>query len=161
MNCDVTISQHDWKTLHNTLCELRSIAGDMERSLIKVERIESVIHSFEAALKDAYQQDNDAFDRKHDLFRDVQTEMKLRSIWSIYEIEDFYSDHPWPDATHVVYDQHWGEKDITVPILGPRWVDLWVSADAAIRASGDGHHVFIESFTPIRESSSLRLSTGS
>lgn len=161
MNCDVTISRDDWKTLHNTLCELRSIAGDMERSLIKVERIESVIQGFETALKDAYEQDHSAFDRKFSYFNDVQTEMKLRSVWSVYEIEDFYTEHPYKGATTVVYDQHWGGEVVEEPIEGPLWIDLYRAADAAIKRSGDEHHVFIEQFSPVQETNTLKLYTGS
>lgn len=155
MNCDVTLTAEEFKVLHNSLCDLNRFSQFKEIEEI-VERIRKV------ALKSAYEQDNRAFESKHDYFYSVQKEMKFRSIWSVYEITDFYKDHPWPQARDIVYDNHWGERDIIQPIEGTRWIDLYRAADLAIQASGDSHHCFIESFTPIQDSPELlRLSTGS
>jgi hypothetical protein len=46
-------------------------------------------------------------------------------------------------------------------IPGPRWLDLWVAADAAIQASGDLHHRFLEYFTAGDHPTELHLATGS
>lgn len=35
---------------------------------------------------------------------------------------------------------------IEVPVIGDRWHDLYKATDAAIRASGDYHHIFIEEY---------------
>ena len=71
--------------------------------------------------------------------------------------------HAYEEATHVVSDEHWGNGgEVVVKIEGRDWNALYRAADEAIRASGDGHHCFIEAFTPIEDKPGhLRLHTGS
>lgn len=162
----VTLHSHDFKTVHNTLCELRSIVEDMQQSMVKVERLEAVIQSFEQGLADAYRQDNEAFDRKHDCYSLAQRVNGFRSVWSIYEVEDLEAQHPFPGALEVVYSEHWGGESVIeeIKIEGRghgTWVDLWDAADRCIRRSGDDHHVFIEAFYPVAGTQQLRLTTGS
>lgn len=156
MNTSVTLTAEEFKVLHNSLCDLSRFSQFKEIDEI-VERIRGV------ALKSAYEQDNKAFETKHDHYRNIQERDGFRAIWSVYEVSDLDSIHPYHDAEYVVYDQHWGESGETVrKITGPFWSDLYRAADEAIQASGDSHHVFIESFTPIRDKPGyLRLSTGS
>ena len=155
MNCSPTLTAEEFKVLHNTLWELGRINDP--RVEVLVERIRKV------ALKGAYEQDNRSFEQKHDHYRDVRSRLGLKTTWSLYEVEDLSEDHPYRDATHVVYSEHWGAGgEVIEPILGSTWASLYVAADAAIRESGDGHHTFIESFTPITDKPGhLRLSTGS
>ena len=164
----VTLRSEDFKTVHNTLCELRSIVGDMERSLIKVERLEAVIQRFEQGLADAYRQDNEAFDRKHDCYSLAQQANKFRTLWSIYEVEDLEAQHPFQGALQVAYRDHWGEEGAVFEEIKTEgqghgtWLDLWAAADRCIRRSGDDHHCFIEAFTPNPENpQQLMLQTGS
>ena len=156
----VTLHSEDFKTVHNTLCELRSIVGDMQQSMVKVGRLEAVIQSFEQGLADAYRQDSEAFDHKHDYYTSVRQEMKFRSIWSMFEIDDFYTPHPFPSDSFVVYDQHWGDGRKHYPVMGPNWIDLWSAADLAIRESGDDHHIFVEGFR-LKNGNELHMGTGS
>lgn len=151
MNCDVTISKEDFKTIHNTLWELDCINDTRVRAL--VERIRTV-------LADAYQQDDTAFDRKMQYFETVKKGAGLTSTWSIYEVTDMTEPHPYNCADTVVYTDHWGDGPVEEPITGQTWADLYAAADRCIQQSGDGHHVFIEAFefvTPTK----LRLTTGS
>jgi hypothetical protein len=158
----VTLYAEDFKKVHNTLCELRSLVERMTHSMIKIEDVERIIEGFEQGLKSAYEQDHTAFDRKHDYYSEAGSEMKLRSVWSIYEVEDLYADHPYKGATELYYGDHWGEESVVEEIKGSRWIDLWAAADAAIRASGDEHHIFIERFATVAdEPQTLRLTTGS
>ncbi len=163
----VTLRAEDFKTVHNTLCELRSVVGDMERSMIKIERLESIISGFERGLADAYAQDSAAFDRKHDCFYAAQKLWGFKTVWSIYEVEDLESQHPFPGALQVAYVDHWGDEPVFEEIKTEgkghgTWLDLWAAADRAIRRSGDGHHCFIERFTPNpKEPTQLLLQTGS
>ena len=155
MNTAVTLSAEEFKILHNSLCELNRFSQFKEIEEI-VERIRGV------ALKSAYEQDNRAFTAKHDHYRDIQKRDGFRSIWSVYEVSDLDSIHPYHDAEYVVYDNHWGDSEVVRKIEGPFWADLYRAADACIQASGDGHHAFIESFTPIKDKPGhLRLGTGS
>ena len=70
--------------------------------------------------------------------------------------------HPFVGATKVLYKDHWGDEAVYEEINGPRWVDLYAAADAAIARSGDGHHIFIERFVADKQQPEvLRLTTGS
>ena len=159
MNCNPTLTAEEFKILHNSLCELNSLA--YHHHVPKVEEIVERIR--QVALKSAYEQDNRAFETKHDHYRSIQERDGLRAIWSVYEVNDLDSIHPYHDAEYVVYDEHWGETGETVrKITGPFWSDLYRAADSAIQASGDTHHCFIEAFTPIEDKPGhLRLHTGS
>ena len=165
MNCNPTLTAEEFKTVHNALCDLDSICRQLEDILkpelyVKLARAGSTIRK---GLQGAYAQDNDAFERKNDQYRHWQEHYGLKSIWSIYEVENMTLCHPYKDAEYVVYDQHWGEGgEVVRKIEGRDWNSLYRAADAAIQASGDGHHVFIESFDPIEgKPGHLRLSTGS
>lgn len=152
MNCAVTISAEDFKTIHNTLWEMqyRGMSGE-----VGAERIR-------AALKAAYEQDDRAFKTKHDHYDAVRQGAKLKSTWSIYEVSDLSQLHPYVDAQTVHYRDHWGEEPVTETIGGPTWADLYAAADRCIQRSGDTHHSFIEGFEPVADQPhQLRLTTGS
>lgn len=158
MNCDVTLTAEEFKVLHNSLCDLNRFCQFREIEEI-LERIRKV------ALKGAYEQDNKAFETKHDYFSEYRELHKLKAIWSIYELDPtkgFNSVDPYKDAEYIVYDNHWGDNEVVRKIEGPTWGDLYRAADSAIQASGDNHHMFIEYFTPINgRPGHLRLTTGS
>jgi len=151
----VSLSGQDFKTIHNTLCDLRNIVQRMEQSMIKTEEFERIIESFEQGLSDAYAQDNSQFDRKHDYYMEFQRENGLSAIWSVYELPEhgFLQDHPYRGAMTLSYQGY------AAPILGQTWGDLYRAADDVIRRSGDGHHIFIEGF--MFAGDELGLTTGS
>jgi len=152
MNCNVTISAEDFKTIHNTLWELeyQGLNG-----VTGAERIR-------AALKDAYAQDNDAFDRKNDQYRHWQQHYGLKSIWSIYTVDNMTLCHPYKGAEQVAYRDDWGDEAVFEPIEGNTWADLYAAADRCIQRSGDCHHVFIEDFVVNpQQPRQLILTTGS
>ena len=152
MNCDVTVTKDEFKAIHNTLWELQYQGLD---GVTGAERIRE-------ALKSAYEQDQADFDRKHREYQHWQQHYGLRSTWSIYRVNNMTTCHPYKDATHVVYDEHWGDKEVVVQIDGRDWNALYRAADAAIRESGDSHHCFIESFSITEDRPGyLRLHTGS
>ena len=160
----VTLSGEDFKIIHNTLCDLRNLVGRMEQSMIKTSEFDRIIEGFQMGLKDAYAQDNSAFDSKMDYYREFQRENGLQSIWSIYElpIHGFLQDHPYKGALQVAYRDHWGDEGVFEEIQGGTWADLYRAADRCIRRSGDDHHCFIEAFTPNPENpQQLMLQTGS
>jgi hypothetical protein len=154
----VTLRGEDFKTLHNTLCDLRGLVQRMETSMIKTQEFDRIIEGLEMGLKGAYEQDNDQFDSKMDYYSQFRDENGLNAIWSIYELEEhgFLFNHPWEGASVLVY------KNTTAKILGPTWADLYRAADVAIERSGDDHHVFIEGFGRYAtDNSMLELTTGS
>lgn len=157
----VTLRGEDFRTVHNTLCDLRSLVEQMTHSMIKIDDVQRIIEGFEAGLKDAYEQDNSAFDAKMDYYGEFKSENGLRSIWSMYElpVHGFLEKHPYPSDSFVCYTDHWGDGRKHYPVMGPTWGDVYRAADLAIRESGDDHHIFIEAFRV--KGNELHLSTGS
>lgn len=153
----VTLRGEDFKTVHNTLCELRDIEMRLNTVLSAdmVERLNRVIKGFESGLKEAYAQDEASFDDKMDYYREYQNENEFGSIWSMFELPVgcFAEPHPYPADVFVVYGRG------HVPVLGPTWGDVYRAADCAIRMSGDFHHCFIEGFEA--KGNQLLMSTGS
>jgi len=160
----VTLRAEDFKTVHNTLCELRSIQERLTGVISNemADRLHSVIKGFDAGLANAYEQDTAQFDRKHEHYQSVQEELSLHTVWSVYEVEDLNEPHPYPGAMQLCYRDHWGDEPVFVEIKGPTWADLYCAANSAIMASGDDHHIFIEQFKPNpAEPLQLILQTGS
>lgn len=160
----VTLHANDFKTIHNTLCDLRSVQERLSGVVNKeiADRLHSVVAGFERGLANAYEQERKIFDTKMDLYDEVKTELGAKSIWSIYEVTDLYAEHPYAGAKELLYKDHWGAEPVSVPLIGNRWVDLWIAADHLIQQSGDDHHIFIERFRPLQNDNTvLTLHTGS
>jgi hypothetical protein len=161
----VTLRAEDFRTVHNTLCELREVEQSLNSVINEqmAHRLHRVVKGFESGLADAYQQDKDAFDTNMDYYTEFQRENGLKSIWSIYDlpVHGFLQDHPFPSDAFVVYTQHWGDvKYRHYPVQGTTWADVYRAADLAIRGSGDDHHIFIERFL-VKNGNELHLTTGS
>lgn len=136
MNCNPTLTAEEFATIHNTLWAMEYDGMDSKTAAEKIRK----------ALAGAYAQDSKAFSTKSDHYNQVKKELGLDTIWSIYEVDNLSDRHPFEGATQVVYKNHWGKGDIVVPVNGSTWAALYVAGNAAIRDSGDNHHVFIEQF---------------
>ena len=154
MNCSPTLTAEEFKTIHNSLYYLNCLHN---------EKVDEIVERMREALKGAYEQDDQAFDTKHDHYSDVKNQLGLdNSAWSIFDVDNLSNRHPFEGADRVVYRDHWGNKPVSCSINGLTWAALWVAADACIRDSGDGHHIYIEHFTPDEEDPrTLYLTTGS
>lgn len=157
MNCDVKLTAEEFKVLHNSLWELSNI--DHPKVAELVERIRS------QALASAYEQDNRAFETKHDHYDEIRRSQGFQSIWSIYSVDDLHDSAGVFGATRLVYKSHWGPQPVIIdidPDRELRWIDLYELADQAIAQSGDQHHMFIESISVTKGSVGvLELQTGS
>lgn len=164
MNVSPTITADDFKTIHNAVCDLDSVCSQLE-DILKPElylKLVKARNNIRKGLADAYDQDDKAFSRKSRHYEDIQSELGLKSIWSVYEVANLSERHPFEGADRVVYKDHWGDKPVQCSINGLTWAALYVAADACIRDSGDEHHVFIELFRPAKDDPrTLILSTGS
>lgn len=164
MNCSPILTAAEFSDVHNAKCELHGILQSMEGVVHpKIEeRLKKAIELLNKGLANAYDQDEAAYQASETHFEEVERELGgLKSIWSMHEIKDLRASHPWPEHQLVTY-QGWGEGEVKVRIEGPLWKDLWVAADKAILASGDGHHIFIEGFSQSKTRDfELCLSTGS
>lgn len=163
MNCSPTLSAEEFSDVHNAKCALHGIMQSIEGVVHPkvTERLQNAIDLLNKGLKTAYEQDEAAFQAASNHFDQVCEELGMKSIWSMHEIKDLRTPHPWPEHQLISY-QGWGEGEVKVRIEGPLWTDLWIAADKAILASGDTHHIFIEGFTPSKTRDlELCLSTGS
>jgi hypothetical protein len=165
MNCNPTLSAEEFKTIHNAVCDLDGLVSRLEEVLKPelYQRLVEARNNIRNGLAGAYKQDDDAFSRKSRHFDDVKAQLGLKnSEWSIYEVDNMSDRHPFEGADRVVYKDHWGSKPVSCSINGLTWSALFVAADAVIRDSGDGHHVYIERFLPAKDDPrTLVLQTGS
>jgi len=148
MNIAPQLTAKEFGDLHNAKCELHGILSSMDGMIHPKlqERFEAAIAKINAALKNAYEQDEAVSERRSAHYDKVAEDNGFNTIWSVDEVDDLYMPHPFEGVTHVRYSEHWGNSDVTVPIKGNTWVDLWRSAETAINESGDNHHIFIEDF---------------
>ena len=149
MNCDVTLKAEEFKAIHNTLWAMEYQGMDAKTAAEKIR----------AALSGAYAQESKAFSRKSDHFSSVKEDLGLQTIWSIYEVDNLSERYPFEGIATVTYKDHWGKEPVVKPVNGLTYAALYVAADAAIRDSGDEHHVFIEQFRQVGDT--LLLTTGS
>lgn len=160
----VVLKGEDFRTVHNTLCELRDVQQRLT-GVINLElaaRLQAVVLGFEQGLRDAYDQESAAFGRKSDHYEEQRQQLGLKTVWSVYSVTDLTEPHPYTAAREICYRDHWGDQPVYETIPGDTWLDLYRAADHAIRRSGDDHHIFIESFEPVADQPrQLRLTTGS
>jgi hypothetical protein len=150
MNCDVTLKAEEFKTLHNSLYYLDCLDNP---------KVSELVETIRGALKGAYEQESNDFDRKYEHYQSVRKDLGLDAIWSIYEVRDLNERHPFSSDVFVVYKDHWGKETVHCAVYGSTWAAIYTAANACIRQSGDEHHVFIEGFT--QDGNNLFLTTGS
>ena len=165
MNCNPTLTADEFKTIHNAVCDLDGLVSRLEEVLKPelYQRLVQARNAIRTGLAGAYDQDDKAFSRKSRHFDSVKADLRVKhSEWSVYEVDNMADRHPYEGADRVVYRNHWGSQPVSVSIQGLTWAALWTAANAAIRDSGDNHHVYIEAFEPDAEDPhTLILSTGS
>jgi hypothetical protein len=163
MNCSPTLTAEEFSKLHNGLWELDCMVEKLVHGNVhEGQKLAEIAKTLRDSLASAYEQDNKAFESKFDHYARIQDELGLTTVWSVYEVDNLSDRHPFEGADRVVYKDHWGEKAVQCSINGLTWAALYVAANACIRDSGDGHHVFIEQFTPSKDDPrTLILQTGS
>ena len=164
MNYSPTLTAEEFKTIHNALCDMRSVYETLQGVVREpiTDKLSKAIREMETGLARAYEEEHKSFDRKSKHYESVSEELGLKSIWSVYEVDNLSDRHPFEGADRVVYKDHWGEKPVQCSVNGLTWAALYVAADACIRDSGDNHHIFIERFLPSKDDPrTLILSTGS
>jgi len=101
------------------------------------------------------------FELQYNLFNNVRAALGVKAVWSICDVVDFNEIAFTDTIENIHYKDHWGLATVTVDVNKARltWLDLYRIADTLIAASGDMHHLFIESFD--RQENDLYLTTGS
>ena len=164
MNCNPTLTAEDFRSVHNGMCHLAAIIGEMEDTIHPqlLQRLLKAKTEIADGLKGAYEQDNEAFDRKSEHYERTREELGLTAVWSVYEADNLSDPHPFEGVNRLLYKDHWGDDTVVMVINGLTWAALYVAANACIRQSGDEHHIYIENFKPSKDdASTLVLSTGS
>jgi len=162
MNVAPQLTAQEFSDIHNAKCEINSIVQSLEGVIADRlhERLQKALDLINKGLDNAYKLDEEAYERKSAHYDAISTEHGFKTIWSVHEVSDLNA--PFAGAaTKLAYRDHWGASEVVVPINGNTWVDLWRAAEAAIKQSGDTHHVFIEAFIPSNVTGVLVLSTGS
>lgn len=102
--------------------------------------------------------------------KEIQAEInKVSAMMEKYGFLAYWSIYPCPkwdeksDIKYIRYSDHWGPMgEVVIPVSSPStWLDVYFACDAAIRYSGDHHHVFVESLIPTRTAGHYTLHTGS
>jgi len=164
MNCNLTLTAEEFKTVHNALWELDQVRAQLEDVLnpnlyVRLARAATEIRK---GLAGAYDQDSKSFELKQEHYSDVQTQLGLSAVWSVYDANNLSDRHPFEGVDRVLYKDHWGDDTVSSEINGLTWSALYVAANACIRDSGDEHHMFIEGFKIAKDDPrTLILSTGS
>lgn len=98
-------------------------------------------------------------DEKWRAFEDYREMHKLRTVWSIYTIDNL-DVMSGITAERLIYENHWGKPVVIALAKGEKtWGELYHAADRAIHDSGDGHHIYIEQLR--QEGNTVVLETGS
>ena len=161
MHVGVTLTPKEFSKLHNALCELDQLAETVSDIGHNNEGklIESEVKAIRAVLTPAYDADSAKFNELSKMYADEGEAFSAATIWSMYEVDNMRNNHSFEGALTVTHQTHFGEIIPVVAIQGKSWAALYCAADAAIKQSGDMHHVFIEGFTQHGET--LVLHTGS
>lgn len=163
MSTNVIITAEEFKTIHNAMCDLHISIENLSGILHpeKFDRLVKARDQIKEGLAGAYKQDNDSFDAKSKHYEEVRESLGLSAVWSVFDVKNLNARHPFTGATKVHYKDHWGQP-VTKEINGGTWAALFVAGNAAIRDSGDKHHIYIEQFKPSKEDASvLIMQTGS
>jgi hypothetical protein len=165
MNCSPTLTSDEFSTIHNAKCSLHSVAQRLEGVINDAlhKQLIDAIAELDRGLERAYELDDQVVDRNCEHYDGIADEIGIRtSSWSMHEVPDLNANHPFGDKELLAYSKHFGLGEVKVFIEGPTWKDLWFAAEAAIRLSGDLHHIFVEGFEQSKsKENTLVLSTGS
>lgn len=144
MHTNVTITADEFKTIHNALFYLDCGINELKNVVLEthIDKLQNAAKSIRDALKNAYMQEDQVFNRSFNHYSKVQEDHNYDSVWSYYDVDDLYSNHPYTNVKALVY------QGILSEIKGPRWIDIYDAADRVINDSKDMHHIFIESFVP-------------
>lgn len=160
---DVKITGKDFSTIHNALCELKSITKKLDGVVSDriSTRLNWTVDQFTKGLEDAQSQDLNSLHNKMEYWAKVGNREGFFTLWSIFDIDaDCDKVHPYDDVKYLKYTT--GNTQVVASVKGNTWLDLYRAANEAILLSKDSHHSFIEGFEPRgREPDCLTLITGS
>lgn len=147
-----TITREEISAIHNGMCSVRrlkDLSEDMFKEDSSVNKlIQEVFKYIEPVRKKLMDEADRDWDRNYKHFKSVAESEKLfDTIWSIYEVEDLYTESNVPKNSIVCVGEY------TIHITENRWIDLWRAVDSLAKRYEDrfGNHVFIEKFVQDKE----------
>jgi len=154
-----TLTSEEFKKIHNALCDLNHTIHRTEEILhpslhTRLVKIESQIRD---CLRASYERDDEEYARRQVHYDAVGKEISAKTVWSMPEIEDLNSKHPYNSENQLVLQYH----NVMQAVNGDTWKDLWIAADRCIRETED-YHIFIENFhADLKRPGVILLTTGS
>ena len=103
-----------------------------------------------SAISEELEQENKDWETNQKALDEISSANKLRSVWSVTEIDHTKMQDTAPEMTEISYES-WGPTQVhkfDKPTT-PTWLELWQIGDKLIKQSGDDHHIFIESFKEV------------
>lgn len=126
----------------------------------KIQYLHSLAYS---SISEELEQEEKDWDINFNALSKIQEDNNFVSVWSVSEIDYKKLETNAPKMTEIIYES-WGGKQtwkFDKP-TAPTWFELWKIAEQLIKSSGDTHHIFIESFNPIKgQKGKFQMWTGS
>jgi hypothetical protein len=153
-----TLTTAEFSDVHNARCELHFVIQELADVVhpSMLARLQKSLDLLTKGLNRSYELEEQISEQREKHYDAIAKSICATiAVWSMNEVEDLTARHPYRGAVIMQYEGH------EVGIVGPTWSDLYKSADAVIRLSGDLHHIFIEGFEFNADTQVLTLHTGS
>lgn len=141
-------SQEVVGTLGDAMREIHHLGQNMENIAHPqvTKALENLYNLSIAVLKPYHEAEQKSFQTNYDALAKIAEQNGLKSIWSMGSVPATDMDKKTPAISKITY-QSWGATQIH-NFKAPTqitWLEFWKIADKLMQASGDSHHVFIES----------------
>jgi hypothetical protein len=127
------------------------------------EKINSLHKLAHSAIADELEQEERDWESNQKGLDEISSANNLRSVWSVSEIKHTNMNDLTPEMTEIIYES-WGPTQVH-KFEAPTqvtWLELWKIGDKLIKCSEDTHHIFIESFEPVKgQPGKYKMWTGS
>lgn len=153
-----TLTTDEFAAVHNARCELYFVIQELTDVVhpSMLARLQKSLDLLTKGLTRSYELEEQIEEQRDNHYRAIAKSIcAATAVWSMFEVEDLTALHPYRGAVLMQYEGH------EVGIVGPTWSDLYKSADAVIRSSGDANHIYIEGFEYNADTQVLTLHTGS
>lgn len=150
----IEVTQENLKNLMDMQYRFHAFKSKLEHMSPAVQKeFDALSDAVRLLFKEQGEKDDKAHSAKYDFFDELQTKHNLKTVWSLYEIEDINANFGYVSVLKYLDVSEAVGREVT-------YMELWLIADRLIRASGDWHHSFIEAFAA-RGENVYELVTGS
>jgi hypothetical protein len=139
------ITSEEIRNIHNGLCYLRDAIDRLEDTLSPhvIKELRKAKSEIEKGFSSVRFQKENQWDDRNEYYTQLKERCKLKSVWSMYEVEDLEEKaFDLEEGSVLVHDNF----SVPLPAGSVSWFQLWMAAEEAIYAVG-GDHIFIESLT--------------